>query len=134
MIEVPDPESRLGRLLGSYWVAWFQPQHQHFLSTRNLEQMLRANAFEPVLWHRGEAHQMNDFTFFTFTLLGHLARPLDLPWRAPTSLFVRAWHRLVWWVGIPLMAASWILDRLLGPFLRREGWSNTYRVLARRVA
>ena len=132
LIEVPDPESRVGRILGSYWVAWFQPQHQHFLSTQNLDRMLRESSFEPVLWHRGEAHQMNDLTFFVFALLGQIARPIDLPWRAPSSPLLRAWHQLVFWVGIPAMVFAWTLDRLLGPLCRRAGWSNTYRVLARR--
>ena len=39
-IEVPDPECVLGRLLGRYWVPWFQPQHQHLLSAGNLKNIL----------------------------------------------------------------------------------------------
>jgi SAM-dependent methyltransferase len=44
LIEVPDPSSRLGRLLGRYWIPWFQPQHQHFFSIGALERLLRAEA------------------------------------------------------------------------------------------
>ncbi len=134
MIEVPDPDSRFGRLLGRLWLPWFQPQHQHLLSTRNLERLLRANAFEPIVWHRGEAHQTVDFTATVITLITHLARPIDLPWLAPTSPLVRVWNRVVWWTSIPLIVACWALDRLLAPLFRRVGWSNTYRVLARRTA
>ena len=134
MIEVPDPDCRLSRVLGSYWMPWFQPQHQHLLSARNLERVLREHAFEPLVWHRGEAHQTTDLTFLAYTLLAVVARPIDLPWRAPTSMVVRAWSVVVWWLGIPLLAISWILDHALGPFFRRAGWSNTYRVLARRTA
>jgi SAM-dependent methyltransferase len=134
MIELPDPDSRVGRVLGAYWLPWFQPQHQHLLSTRNLERILRANAFEPLVWHRGEAHQTIDLTAFVVTLVSQIARPIDLPWHAPTSLRVRAWHRVTWWAAIPFLGVSWLLDRLLAPLMRREGWSNTYRVLARRTA
>jgi SAM-dependent methyltransferase len=134
MIEVPDPDSRMGRLLGSYWMPWFQPQHQHLLSVRNLERLLRANDFEPVVWHRGEAHQTVDLTFLAFTLVAQIARPIDLPWRSRTPALVRAWNRVAWWTAIPLIGVSWMLDKLLAPLFRREGWSNTYRVLARRGA
>ena len=134
LIEVPDPESRMGKVLGSYWMPWFQPQHQHFLSAKNLERLLRAHAFEPVVWHRGEAHQPCDLTFFAYTLLNQIARPIDRPWRPPTRLVMRAWNRIVWWTGIPLLGVAWILDRVSAPLFRRAGWSNTYRVLARRTA
>ena len=30
LIEVPNPDSLLGVVLRSFWLAWFQPQHLHF--------------------------------------------------------------------------------------------------------
>src|SRR5439155_15722535 len=63
MIEVPDPEYPLGRVLRRYWLPWFQPQHQHLLSVKNLDRLLRERGFEPVAWHRGRAHQKVDFFF-----------------------------------------------------------------------
>ena len=39
MIEVPDPECRVGRWLGWLWLPWFQPQHLRFMTTDNLEQL-----------------------------------------------------------------------------------------------
>ncbi len=134
MIELPDPDSRTGRVLGRFWLPWFQPQHQHLLSTRNLERLLRENSFEPVVWHRGEAHIAHDLTALAVTWITHLARPIDLPWRKPTTLLGRIWNRLVWWASVPIIITAWLLDRLLAPLIRREGWSNTYRVLARRAA
>ena len=35
-----EPESPFGRLLGRWWIPWFQPQHQHLLSVANLEREL----------------------------------------------------------------------------------------------
>ena len=133
-IEVPDPECGLGRLFGRNWMPWFQPQHLHFVSAKNLERLLRDHAFEPVAWHRGEAHQSVDFTFLAFTAIELLAPPLDLPWRPPSGLLARIWRKAVWVTLFPLIVVGWLLDRALGPLLRREGWSNTYRVLARRAA
>src|SRR5438270_4799824 len=57
LIELPDPEFALGRILRRYWLPWFQPQHLHLLSVANLERLLRERGFAPVAWHRGLAHQ-----------------------------------------------------------------------------
>ena len=134
MIEVPDPESKMGRAMGSFWVPWFQPQHQHLLSVRNLSEILRANAFEPVVVHRGAAHQRNDLTFFVFTLLNRVARPADLPWRRSAGPLRRLWRQIVWCPGLLVVGFFWAIDQILAPLLAREGWSNTYRVLARRTS
>jgi len=134
LVEVPDPESRLGRLLGRGWLPWFQPQHQHLLSARNLERLLLERGFEPLDWRRGQAHQPNDFTFLAL-LSVHCAVPfVDFPWRPPAGRAMRAWRAIAWSAAPPLIGAAWLLDHALAPLLRREGWANTYRVLARRVA
>jgi len=53
MIEIPDPECHLGRLLGRFWVPWFQPQHQHLLSVARLERHRQAaQVFIPLGAHR----------------------------------------------------------------------------------
>jgi ubiquinone/menaquinone biosynthesis C-methylase UbiE len=133
-IEVPDPESRLGRLFGRGWLPWFQPQHLHFLTVKNIHRLLVERAFEPVVWHRGEAHQPAEFTYLTLFALNRLALSSDVPWRPEAGAATRAWRRVVWSAGLPFLALAWLLDHALAPLFRREGWSNTYRVLARRVA
>ena len=133
-IEVPDPECFFGRFLGRNWMPWFQPQHLHFLSVKNLETMLRAQAFEPVQWHRGEAHQTTDMTFLVYLAIERLAPPTDLPWRTPGGAMARAWRKVVRSTLFPVLFFGWLADRILAPLLRRPGFSNTYRVLARKVA
>ncbi|WP_394850712.1 class I SAM-dependent methyltransferase [Pendulispora brunnea] len=134
-IEVPDPESRFARLLGRQWMPWFQPQHLHFLSTGNLERLLREHGFEPVLWHRGEAHQPVDFTFGTYLLFADLAPLIDGPWRNTRSGAIkRVFCGFLRMLSLPIFLFANILDRILAPFVRRPGWSNTYRVVARRTA
>jgi ubiquinone/menaquinone biosynthesis C-methylase UbiE len=133
-IEVPDPESRLGRILGRAWLPWFQPQHLHFLSVKNIQRLLIERSFEPIVWHRGEAHQPAEFTYLTLFTLNRIALSSDVPWRPAAGIAGRAWRRIVWSAGLPLVAVAWLLDHALAPLFRREGWSNTYRVLARRIA
>lgn len=133
LIEVPDPQSVLGRVLGRYWIPWFQPQHQHLLSRRNLARLLEQHGFEAVQWHRGKAHQRVDFLFATFLFLDRVAPPTDLPWRRPASWPGRLWRTAVWTAGIPLILAGRTLDWVMDPIVRRWGMSNTYRVLARKA-
>ena len=131
LIEVPDPEFVLGRVLGRYWLPWFQPQHIHLVSARNLEKLLREAGFTPLAWHRGEAHQVVDFFFASWLLLGRLGPPAAQPWHwrgAGTT----ARRVLVWTLGSPLIVGAFVLDHLVAPFFRRARCSNTYRVLARR--
>jgi len=132
LIEVPDPQSLLGRILGRYWIPWFQPQHQHLISRKNLAGLLEKNGFTPVTWHRGEAHQRVDFLFATFLFLDRIAPPTDLPWRRPSSWLKRSWRSLVWMTGVPLILLGRTADWLLDPLVRRWGMSNTYRVLAKK--
>jgi SAM-dependent methyltransferase len=132
-IEVPDPDSRLGSLLGSLWMPWLQPQHQHFLNVARLDALLRKHGFQPVAWHRGEAHQDVDFFFAACLLVRRIVPPLDLPWRAPEGRLARAASALVWVLSIPLLAVAKVADLVVAPFARRPGWSNTFRVVARRL-
>ncbi len=134
LIEVPDPESFLGKLLRRYWIPWFQPQHQHLLSRGNLDRLLQKHGFQAVEWHRGEAHQRVDFLFAMFLFLDRLAPPPDRPWRHPASFGKKAWRALVWTLGSPFVLLARGADVVFDPFVRRLGMSNTYRVLARRTA
>ncbi len=134
MIEVPDPESRYGRLLGRLWLPWFQPQHQHFLSVQRLEAILHRHGFVPVAWQRREAHQRVDLFFAVGLVFHRLAPPPDLPWRPPSGHLRRAYGRIVWLLAIPFLVASRLADEVVAPVARRPGWSNTFRVVARRSA
>ncbi|MEZ4402983.1 MAG: class I SAM-dependent methyltransferase [Kofleriaceae bacterium] len=131
LIEVPDPAFGLGKLLGTYWLPWFQPQHQHLLSVGNLERLLREAGFTPLTWHRGSAHQRVDFLFAAFLWLGRLAPPSHQPWR-PRSTWARIRRGVVWTLGSPLIVLGIVVDRVITPFILRGKRSNTYRVLARR--
>ncbi len=133
LIELPDPECRFGKIFKSFWLPWFQPQHQHFLSAANLERLLKENGFEAVTWHRGEAHHPFDIMVFFGLLVLNIARPVDLPWLpAKASRLRPLFNATVFTLAFPLLLIARTLDHTLAPFLRRPGWSNAYRVLARR--
>lgn len=131
LVEVPDPDCGLGRLLGRFWVPWFQPQHLHFVSASNLDGLLRENGFTPLAWHRREAHMGSDFTGAAIIAIGDLGGvPVNFPWRRPLGPTWLHWVP-AWVLGfVPLLVAAfvdWTLG-LIGP-LRI---SNAYRVLARK--
>jgi len=132
IIELPDPDSPMGRVLGRYWIPWFQPQHQHFVSVANLDKLLREHGFEPLEWHRSEAHQKNDLFGAVSLWLASLAPVGDMPWRPPLTALGRLRRRLVWTIGLPLVGLAQVGDFLLSPFLKATTSTNTYRVLARK--
>jgi hypothetical protein len=113
---------------------WFQPQHQHMLSARNLERLLQKHSFETLTWHRGEAHHPVDLVFSIGLMINALAPPPDMPWRKPSNLFQRLWNRIAIPLCLPLVLVARIMDKSLAPLCRRPGLANSYRVLARRVA
>jgi SAM-dependent methyltransferase len=133
LIEVPDPEFFLGRVLGRYWLPWFQPQHLNLVPAKNLERLLREQGFTPIEWHRGAAHQRVDFFFAAWLLLNRLAPSASLPWRK-RGVIAGAWHRVVWTLGFGLILTGIVVDNLVGPLFARARVSNTYRVVARKEA
>jgi SAM-dependent methyltransferase len=134
-IEVPNPESSLRKVLGRYWVPWFQPQHQHLLSAKNLERLLTEQGFDVVRRDGGEAHLPVDFFFGAHLWLGRLAPPVRAPWRKPALPALARLRRIfVWTLGMPLLLLARLVDLLLAPHLRRPDRANAYRVLARKRA
>jgi SAM-dependent methyltransferase len=133
MVEVPDPASRIGRLFGTLWVPWLQPQHLHFVSVENLGRILAANGFEVVRTHRGEAHMFGDFMGIAWRLSKWAAPPTHVPWRPPVGAARALGRVLVRTAVLPLFAVGVTLDLLLTPLLKRPGWANTYRVVARKT-
>ncbi|MET0136515.1 MAG: class I SAM-dependent methyltransferase [Kibdelosporangium sp.] len=135
LIELPDPEWRLGRLFGRYWMPWFQPQHQHMMPIANLKQALVERGLEPVAEERGKAHLCNDFTLSSFLLLASLAPRSPAPWRPARPRFRALRSAVVWSVGIPWLVVAGLLDRTVNQGMaRRQDRGNAYRVLARKTA
>ncbi|MFE0175802.1 class I SAM-dependent methyltransferase [Streptomyces sp. NPDC059002] len=133
MIEVPDPECRYTKLLGKWWVSYFQPQHLHFVPLANLKKELAELGFTVVGVERREPHVPFDLTTAVALFLNCHFPKADVPWRSkaatPRQLKLR---QAAWWASVPLIAVAYGLDRFLPPLLTRTGFSNAYRVIARR--
>jgi SAM-dependent methyltransferase len=130
LIEVPDPECIWRHALGRLWLPFFQPQHQHLLSVKNLCQLLEAQGFHIEKVQRGDAHMGSDFFIAVFLLLDRIA-PADEPWRSPQSRIGALWRSLAWSLGTPLFLVASLIDGLIRRFRAVPGFSNAYRVLAR---
>jgi SAM-dependent methyltransferase len=131
MIEVPDPECPIRKVLGRLWLPYFQPQHQHLVSVGNMGKLLEKNGFTPVVWHRKEAHQPVDMIAAVILILNYIAPKPDMPWRPKTSGLGRAWHSMAYLFALPTLLWARTMDNLFAPIVARLG-SNTYRVLARK--
>ncbi|MEV5613952.1 class I SAM-dependent methyltransferase [Streptomyces sp. NPDC052225] len=133
MIEVPDPESRYAKLLGKWWVSYFQPQHLHFIPLANLRTELRALGYTVVSVDRREPHVPLDLTAACALLLGHYLPDADDPWRTKIpSDFQRKLRQALMYTSAPAFVAAYAADQLLAPLVSRTRFSNAYRVIARR--
>ncbi|MCP2342213.1 class I SAM-dependent methyltransferase [Actinomadura rupiterrae] len=135
LIEIPDPQSPIGRLAGRWWHNWFQPQHLHLIPLANLTTALATRRFQIVAVDRGDAHQSLDLLMVTMLMLNRIAPPHpDRPWTDPGRRRLRiAARAALTLTGLPVMAAASAADQLTLPLIRRLGGANTYRILARRL-
>ncbi|MCX5380508.1 class I SAM-dependent methyltransferase [Streptomyces sp. NBC_00091] len=133
-IELPDPESRMARLLGPAWLPWFQPQHQHLIPAANLREALADRGFTVLAEEHGPAHQGNDFFGAVALTATRLAPDPDRPWGPPPTGRARALAGAVRVAAVPCFAAAVVLDALRTAAARRTDGGNAYRMLARKDA
>jgi SAM-dependent methyltransferase len=134
MIEVPDPECRLGHYLKGFWLPWFQPQHLNLVPAKNLEKILNSHNFEVLALDRSQAHQSVDFFFAALILAQRLAPDHTRPWSTERGKIYPLWRFLVILACLPLFILGTVIDRTLRPLFTRPTWSNTYRILARKLS
>ncbi|MFI7354126.1 methyltransferase domain-containing protein [Streptomyces avidinii] len=133
-IELPDPESRMARLLGPLWLPWFQPQHQHLMPAANLREALADRGFTVVAEEHGPAHQGNDFFGAVALAATRLAPDPDRPWGPGPTPRARLLGHAVRVASLPCFAAAAVLDTLRTVVARRTDGGNAYRMLARKDA
>ncbi|MFJ6793007.1 class I SAM-dependent methyltransferase [Streptomyces sp. NPDC091268] len=133
-IEVPDPQSRMARLLGPAWLPWFQPQHQHLIPAANLREALADRGFTVLTEQHGAAHQGNDFFGAVALTAARLAPDPHRPWGPPATFTGRARAAAVRTGALPLFAAAALLDAARTAAAQRSDGGNAYRLLARKDA
>jgi len=131
-IEVPDPEFPLSRVLGPFWLPFFQPQHQHLVTIGNLCTELEGLGFEVLKTVRGECHRAIDLVAVVWFVLNDLAPPGNLPWVAREDAAPKAKRAVVVALGLPFVALASLTDQLVGVWARATDQGNAYRVLARK--
>ncbi|PWK74408.1 methyltransferase family protein [Streptomyces sp. CG 926] len=133
-IELPDPESRMARLIGPFWLPWFQPQHQHLMPAANLREALADRGFTVVAEEHGPAHQGNDFFGAVALAATRLSPDPDRPWGPGPTPRARLLAHAVRVVALPCFAAAVALDTVRAAAARRTDGGNAYRMLARKDA
>ena len=137
LIEVPDPESSFGRLLGNWWMPWLQPQHQHLIPCGNLVRALADRGLTTVDVHRAEANQAGDLALAVLLGVNSFAHDRRLPWLpdVPESAHgLRIAGRLAGVaLAVPVGGAALLADLACDQYIRRTGGvGSIYRVLARK--
>ncbi|WP_019630416.1 class I SAM-dependent methyltransferase [Actinomadura atramentaria] len=133
LVEMPDPESRFGRVLRGYWVPWLAPQHLNMVPFGNLRRALELRGMEILAVERREADQGPDFVASAAAVVNRLGLDVDRPWwpRPPGRReHARVLGTLL--LAGPLMGAAIVADVLTLPLARTD--SNAYRILARKKA
>ncbi len=133
LVEVPDPGSPYGRLLGRWWLPWLQPQHLHLIPVRNLRRRLGDMGFTVLAEQHREAHFPIDLLAGCWLLINSVAPPDDVPWMVKSpgraGPVVRGAIRFG---GVPLLALAGLLDQMAAVCGGRSRLSNAYRIVARR--
>lgn len=135
-IELPDPECRWAKLLGRWWMPWLQPQHLNMIPIGNLREELASHGFTVIAEQRAEPHSAIDLTAAAVMAVNALTiGGEDLAWRATSPGRLRRILRKVTFAAcVPLFLLAIVLDRISAPIGSNRGWSNAYRVVARREA
>jgi SAM-dependent methyltransferase len=133
-IELPDPECRWAKVLGRWWMPWLQPQHLNLMPIGNLRAELAEAGFTVLAQQRAEPHTAIDVVAALMLAVNALTiAGEDVPWREkPPRRWRRILRKAVFVACVPLFVLAVVVDRISAPFGRRRGWSNAYRVVARR--
>ena len=133
LIEVPNPESIL-RVLGRWWIQWFQPQHLHMPPLGNMLAALTERNLRPVAVQLAEAHIPVDMICAAGAPFMAYAPHPGAPWLTqPRTRWREKRHELVWTkLSPPFLKFGFKADAWLDPIIRRTGQANLYRVLARK--
>jgi SAM-dependent methyltransferase len=133
LVEVPDPESRLADVLGTFWPPWGQPQHLHFVTADNLAALLQERGYEVVSVVRGPARVGMDFLGAVTEATNALQPAVGVPWVPRPSTAARARRAAALAASGPALALGLAIELALWPLGGRFGTSNAYRLLARRT-
>ena len=135
MIEVPDPEWPLSRVLKRYWFPWLQAQHQHLVPIGNLKQALEARGLSVVGENRDLGRLKFELTTAAYLFLHRFTKDPDVPWAARRPGVARRALRVVALaVAMPVALLTVVADLVISIPLSRTRRAAAYRVVARKPA
>ncbi|MFJ6660567.1 class I SAM-dependent methyltransferase [Streptomyces sp. NPDC091377] len=133
LLEVADPRSLSGALLGRWWLPHTQPHHLHLLPAANLRAELESQGCDVLSTDRHGPHTPHDLAAATSLFLTRALPSPDAPWRpVPPSGAEARTRRILTRAARPLLATARAADLALAPVARRTRFSNTYRLIARK--
>ena len=133
VIEIPNPEFRLSRVLGRFWIPWMQPQHLHFFSVDNLAKVLADRGFVEVKREFHEVHAPADLLCSLGLILRRFAPLSPLPWRKESTPAWRLLNVAAWIAALPLLLVATGLDHIAALKKTGKSSSNHYRLVARKL-
>lgn len=131
MIELPDPESPSGQRLGRYWMPWFQPQHQHFVTIDRLEEELVERGLTVVDRYRSPATPGPDALVAAWLAAGEVVPRPWMPWRPRPTVAERAVRMAVVTAAAPVAIAAAVASQASAAVTGAGAPGNAFRVLAR---
>ena len=131
-IEVPNPASKVGALIGAPWGHWFQTQHLHLLPHANLTKELRALGLEVDCVQFHEAHQACDLFLGVVNPMLYFGADQRFPWITKSDRRPRWMRPVVRALLGPISMIAIAIDALVATQTRSERSANTYRVIAHR--
>ena len=133
MIELPNPNSIFGRILGPFWHGWLIPQHLHMMPPENMARALEERNFEILTLELGAANQPFDLFGASMSFLNYLAPSSRNPWIGQDYRPLRAVLQIALLaLAAPILVLTLLIDHVLHLGTRRTDGGNTYRILARK--
>lgn len=132
LVEMPDPQFPLRRLLRGTWAGYLQPQHLHMPPIANLAAAMEDAGLEVVAQQLVPEPMAANVVGGVLELWSRLAPLPDLPWRPPTGLAGRLRPLALAVLAGPALVAGGVLDLVWSVVRLGRGHGNAYRIVARR--
>jgi SAM-dependent methyltransferase len=131
VVEMPDPQFPLRRVLRGAWQGYLQPQHLHMPPIDNLAAAIEDAGFD-VVSRQFVADPGAGLVSGVLATWSRLAPLPDLPWRPPTGLAGRLWPVALAAAMFPALMPAVVGDAALFLFRGGQVHGSAYRILARR--
>lgn len=133
LIELPNPQSRIARLLRGRGTPWFQPQHLHMIPMANLQQELTRLGFTTIAAQQPISRLTGDFTGAYLTTVLNWPQNPKVPWVPhPPTPARHAMRAAVLTAKLPIGVLAVIMDLITAVLPRGRHGGPAYRLLARK--